>query len=155
MRAEGGVFCIYCVEGQLGPQDMVVDDKFIKWYNNKPHRREICRYEREDTDVVHKTSGIFGQSGDGERAENERAVSFGNGHDAGGARQAPYGKADPEEDKLAEILGFPILAQSGYDTDAYQSVVHCMTPFSDTRNLDTIMDFIDAYIDAKEALDAE
>ena len=26
-----------------------------------------------------------------------------------------------EEDKLAEILGFPILAQSGYDTDAYQS----------------------------------
>lgn len=60
-----------------------------------------------------------------------------------------------EEDKLAEILGFPILAQSGYDTDAYQSVFHCMTPFSDTRNLDTIMDFIDAYIDAKEALDAE
>ena len=52
-------------------------------------------------------------------------------------------------------MGFPILAQSGYDTDAYQSVVHCMTPFSDTRNLDTIMDFIDAYIDAKEALDAE
>lgn len=60
-----------------------------------------------------------------------------------------------EEDKLAEILGFPILAQSGQDTEAYQSVVHCMTPFSDTRNLDTIMDFIDAYIDAKEALDAE
>lgn len=60
-----------------------------------------------------------------------------------------------EEDKLAEILGLPILAQPNYDADAYQSVVHCMTPFSDTHNLDTIMDFIDAYIDAKEALDAE
>ena len=57
-----------------------------------------------------------------------------------------------EEDKIVEILGLHIPNRAQYDADAYQSVVHCMTPFSDTHNLDTIMDFIDAYIDAKETL---
>lgn len=61
-----------------------------------------------------------------------------------------------EQDKVAEILGMSpqeFLNQS--DATAYQSVVHCMTPFSNPQNLDTIMDFIDAYIDAKEILDAQ
>ena len=57
-----------------------------------------------------------------------------------------------EEDRLAETLGITLPSQANYDTVAYQSVVHCMTPFSDPHNLDTIMDFIDSYIDAEEAL---
>jgi len=61
-----------------------------------------------------------------------------------------------EQDKVSEILGLTpqeLLNQS--DSAAYQSVVHCMTPFSNPRNLDVVMDFIDAYIDAKEGLDAQ
>ena len=57
-----------------------------------------------------------------------------------------------EEDQLAEILGIEIPNQLNYDANAYQSVIHCMTAFSNPHNLDIIMDFIDSYIDAKEAL---
>ena len=61
-----------------------------------------------------------------------------------------------EEDKLAEILDINIPNQLNYDdANAYQSVIHCMTVFSNPQNLDTIMDFIDSYIDAKEALNAQ
>lgn len=61
-----------------------------------------------------------------------------------------------EEEKLAEILGMEIPNQLNYDdAAAYQSVIHCMTAFSNPHNLDVIMDFIDSYIDAKEALSTQ
>jgi ribosome-binding protein aMBF1 (putative translation factor) len=58
-----------------------------------------------------------------------------------------------EQEQVEQLLNMSydqIMDQS--KTQAYQSVVHCMTPFSDPENLDIIMDFIDAYIDAKEIL---
>lgn len=61
-----------------------------------------------------------------------------------------------EQDKVEKLLNVSydqIMGQS--NTLAYQSVVHCMTPFSNPKNLDIIMDFIDAYIDAKEILEKQ
>ena len=58
-----------------------------------------------------------------------------------------------EQDKVENLLNmsYDQIMEQG-NTLAYQSVVHCMTSFSNLQNLDIIMDFIDAYIDAKEIL---
>jgi hypothetical protein len=58
-----------------------------------------------------------------------------------------------EQDRVERLLNmsYDQIMEQG-NTLAYQSVVHCMTPFSNPKNLDIIMDFIDAYIDAKEIL---
>lgn len=55
--------------------------------------------------------------------------------------------------KAAEICGVPAETLVNSDTAAYDAeVVHCMSEFKDRGNREMILDLIDAYIDAKEAL---
>lgn len=55
--------------------------------------------------------------------------------------------------KAAEICRVPVEKLVHTDTPAYDAkVVHCMTEFKDRENREMILDLIDAYIDAKEAL---
>lgn len=61
--------------------------------------------------------------------------------------------APSELERTADIL--EIDPEQLLDEDAvcdYQDVVHCMSQFTDRKNLDLIRDLIDAYIDAKEVL---
>ncbi len=44
-----------------------------------------------------------------------------------------------------------VQARQGY-AGGIERRVHCMTPFSDPRDREQILDLIDAYIDAREAL---
>ena len=57
-----------------------------------------------------------------------------------------------EQDLIADFLKSSNHGLTQQNNAAYQSVVHCMTPFSNPENLDVIMDLIDAYIDVKEVI---
>lgn len=58
-----------------------------------------------------------------------------------------------EQDEVEKLLNLSHdQIMEWYNTPAYRSVVHCINPFSVPKNLDVIMDFIDAYIDAEECL---
>lgn len=56
-------------------------------------------------------------------------------------------------DKVAEVCGISVEALMDTDSTDYDAqVVHCMTKFQNCENREMILDLIDAYIDAKEAL---
>lgn len=59
----------------------------------------------------------------------------------------------PALSKAARICQVPADSLVNADVTAYDAkVVHCMSEFKDRENREMILDLIDAYIDAKEAL---
>lgn len=56
-----------------------------------------------------------------------------------------------QQESLFSMLNVSFEEVQNPAVDAYTSRVHCMTAFSDTKNLDLVLDLIDAYVDAKEA----
>lgn len=56
-----------------------------------------------------------------------------------------------QQESLFSLLNVSFEEVRNPVTATYLSRVHCMSTFSNTKNLDLILDLIDAYIDAKEA----
>lgn len=58
-------------------------------------------------------------------------------------------------DILTELLGDDMDVLMDGDDDYYnQNVVHCMTEFTNVKNREMILDFIEAYLDVYEAANA-